>query len=193
MLAISGQRFAAGKPGYREELADQMMTVLQPFHLTFMLAAAFLLVTAAVFDARSFRIPNWVWMGLLGTFPLYVISAAQEIEWLHHVGVFAVVLVIGFALFAGNFAGAGDIKMLAAISLWAGPNYIGVLLVITAFSGGLLALGYAVSAWLRLRMQPQLAPAEGMMQVLTKTAIPYGVAIACGGLTALGMMAAALF
>ena len=80
------------------------------------------------------------------------------------------------------------------MKLWKSPIlYIGVLLVITAFSGGLLALGYAVSTWLRLRMQPQLAPAEGMMQVLTKTAIPYGVAIACGGLTALGMMAAALF
>lgn len=169
------------------------MTVLQPFHLTFMLLAAMLLVSAAYFDARSFRIPNWIWMGLLALFPLYVLSAQQEIEWLHHVGVFVLVLVIGFVLFAGNFAGAGDVKMLAAIALWAGPNFIGVLLVITAFAGGLLALGYGVTAWLRLRVQPQLAPAEGMMQVLSKTAIPYGVAIACGGLTSLGMMAAALF
>lgn len=170
-----------------------MMTVLQPFHLTFMVLAAALLVAAAYFDARSFRIPNWVWMGLIGLFPLYVLSSSQEIEWLHHAGVFAVVLVIGFVLFAGNFAGAGDVKMLAAISLWAGPNFIGVLLVITAFAGGLLALGYATMAYWRLRVQPQLAPSEGMMQVLGKTAIPYGVAIACGGLTALGMMAAALF
>ena len=159
-----------------------------------MLMAALLLVVAAVNDARSFRIPNWVWMGVLALFPLYVLSSSQEIEWLHNLGVFVIVLVVGFALFAGNFTGAGDVKMLAAIALWSGPNYIGVLLVITAFAGGLLAVGYAAAAWMRMRIQPQLAaPAEGMMQVLTKTAIPYGVAIACGGLTALGMMAAALF
>jgi prepilin peptidase CpaA len=170
------------------------MTWLQPFHLTFMLAAALLLVTAAVYDARSFRIPNWIWMGVIALFPFYVLSDAQEMEWLHHVGVFAVVLLVGFALFAGNFAGAGDVKMLAAIALWVGPNFIGVLLVMTALSGGVLALGYALTTWLRLRLQPQAATASGgMMQVLTKTAIPYGVAIACGGLTSLGMMAAALF
>ena len=56
------------------------MAVLQPFHLTFMILAALLLVSAAYFDARSFRIPNWVWMGLLGLFPLYVLSSQQEIE-----------------------------------------------------------------------------------------------------------------
>ncbi len=169
------------------------MAWLQPFHLTIMLAAALLVVVAAVHDARSFRIPNWVWASLLGLFPLYVLSSPFEIEWPHHIGVCAVVLMIGFFLFAGNFAGAGDIKLLAAVALWTGPNFIGVLLVITALSGGLLALGFAANAWMRARLQPQTAAAEGVMDVLTKTAIPYGVAIACGSLTAFGMMAAPLF
>jgi prepilin peptidase CpaA len=164
------------------------MLWLQSFHLTIMLIAAAFMVLAAIHDARSFRIPNWVWASLLALFPLYVLSAPQEIEWLHHIGVCAVVLGVGFALFAGNFAGAGDVKLLAAVALWAGPNFIGVLLVVTALSGGVLALGFALAAWIKRKMRPWALPIEDIMQVLTKTAIPYGVAIACGGLTAFGMM-----
>lgn len=169
------------------------MLWLQSFHMSFMLIAAALMVSAAVFDVRSFRIPNWIWMGLLALFPLYVLSSAEEIAWMHHLGVCAVVLGIGFVLFAGNFAGAGDVKLLAAVALWAGPNFIGVLLVVTAMSGGLLALGYAIAAWVRRKWVEKIVPFESVMQILTKTAIPYGVAIACGGLSAFGMMALPLF
>lgn len=176
-----------------ERMTELNMAGLHSFHFTFMVMAALLLVAAGFFDARNFRIPNWVWAALLGLFPLHVLSSPVEMEWTQHLGVFGVVLAIGFVLFAGNFAGAGDVKLLAAIALWAGPQYIGALLVVTAFSGGLLAVGFSVNAWFKLRLQPQVATAEGALDVLTKTPIPYGVAIACGGLVSLGLSAAALF
>ena len=169
------------------------MAWLQSFHLTFIVAAAALMVTAAINDARAFKIPNWIWITLLALFPLYGLSAPHEVNWLHHFGIFAIILAIGFALFAGHFAGAGDVKLLAVAALWAGPNYIGVLLVMTGLTGGLLAVGYALAAWLRHRKQPQAATTTeeshaSMMQALTKVAIPYGIAIAVGSLTAFGMM-----
>jgi prepilin peptidase CpaA len=166
---------------------------LQSFHMSFMLIAAALMVAAALHDLRTFRIPNWIWMGLLAVFPLYVISAPHEIPWLQHLGVCAIVLIIGFFLFAGNFAGAGDVKLLAAVALWVGPNLVGVLLVVTALVGGLLAVLYALASLWRQQREQKLVLLSGTVQALTKTAIPYGVAIACGGLTAFGMIAAPLF
>ena len=174
------------------------MAWLQSFHLTFLITAAALMVAAAVNDARAFKIPNWIWLSLLALFPLYVLSAPDEIVWVYNLGVFALVLAVGFALFARHFAGAGDVKLLAAASLWAGPNFIGVLLVVTGLAGGVLALGYAFCVWLRYRNKP-VASDDGdgqgtLLQAMTKVAIPYGIAIAVGGITSFGMMLApALF
>lgn len=149
-------------------------------------------IAAAVSDARSFRIPNWVWAGLAALFPLYVLSAPREVPWEQHIGVSALVLAIGFALFAGNFAGAGDVKFLAATALWSGPKLIGVLLVVTGLAGGVLALGYVMAGlWARNRTSAEGAASlpGGIMHGLTKVAIPYGIAIAAGSLAAFGMMA----
>lgn len=170
---------------------DDAMIWLQSFHLSFLIAAAALMVAAAVNDARAFKIPNWIWLGLLILFPLYVLSASDEVMWVYHLGVFALVLAVGFALFAGHFAGAGDVKLLAAASLWAGPNFIGVLLVVTGLAGGVLALGYALNAWIRQRLQPSAATDGGdgsLMQALSKVPIPYGIAIAVGGIASFVMM-----
>lgn len=175
------------RPGSHGEW--RVMSWLQSFHLTFILAAAALMIVAAVHDARAFRIPNWVWLSLLGLFPLYVLSAGEDMEWEYHLGVFALVLLVGFALFAGQFAGAGDVKLLAAASLWAGPNFIGVLLVITGLAGGALAFVSALMAWRRHRRQPDAA-AGGLLTVMAKTPISYGVAIAVGGLASFLMMMA---
>lgn len=147
------------------------------------------MITAAIHDARAFKIPNWIWISLMALFPLYALSAPREIDWLHHAGVFALVLAVGFALFAGNFAGAGDVKLLAVASLWAGPNYIGVLLVVTGMTGGILACFYAWSALACARAEAG-AGTESIMQSLTKIAIPYGIAIAAGSIAVFGVMVA---
>ena len=172
------------------------MAWLQSFHLSFLLAAAALMVAAAVNDARAFKISNWIWLSLLALFPLYVLSAPEPLAWPHHLGVFVLVFGIGFALFAGHFAGAGDVKLLAAASLWAGPNFIGVLLVVTGLAGGVLAIGYALNAWLHYRKQPPVvnggagnAGADGnLLHAMKNEPIPYGIAIAVGGIAAFGMM-----
>ena len=71
--------------------------------------------------------------------------------------------------------GGGDIKLLAAASLWAGPDFIAPFLFITAVAGGLLGATIAGVTFLRDRKQENKIP-------LAKIPLPYGIAIAVGGI-----------
>ena len=134
------------------------------------LALALLLLTAAVIDIRTRTIPNplnaavallaplaWWASGL----PLWPDAALQ-------VGVALGV----FMLFAGFFylgmMGGGDVKLAAAIALWFPPAATLKFIVITSLAGGVVTL--ATMLWHRWRGN------EGAPEV------PYGVAIAFGGL-----------
>ena len=128
-----------------------MVLELSVFHIAILLGAAVLLMIAAVSDAQRYRIPNVVCAALLLLFPLFVITAPGAIEWGQHLMVFGLMLISGFVMFMGNIAGAGDIKLLAATGLWAGPHLVAVFLVTTAIAGGLLALLMALLTHLRNR------------------------------------------
>lgn len=155
------------------------MLALTAFHLAILLAAGGLLVLAAVSDARRFRIPNRVCAGLLLLFPLFILTAPQEIDWQQHLLVFLLVLISGFAMFVGNLTGAGDIKLLSVTGLWAGPHLIAVFLITTAIAGGLLALVIAAVTYVRNFSGKHTAV------TLAHVPIPYGIAIALGGLSTL--------
>jgi prepilin peptidase CpaA len=158
-----------------------MISALTAFHMAVLLAAAILLIVAAITDARHYRIPNAVCLGLMGLFPVFVLTAPRSIEWDQHLMVFGLVLISGFAMFIGHLAGAGDIKLLAATGLWAGPHLIALFLVITAIAGGFLALIMALLTYAR--------NTSGRRAVaLAKVPIPYGIAIASGGLCTIYML-----
>ncbi len=84
-------------------------------------------------------------------------------------------------MFIGNLAGAGDIKLLAATGLWAGPHLVALFLIITAIAGGFLALIMALLTYVR-NLSGRRAVA------LAKVPIPYGIAIASGGLSTIYML-----
>ncbi len=149
--------------------------------------AAFILLAAAVSDLKQLKISNKLCIALAALFPLYVLTAPGEIAWLHHAAIAALVFIIGFALFALRLIGAGDIKMLTAAALWAGPKLIATLLIYTSLAGGLLAIGFAAAALFRAMLKKQQAN-EGDVP-WHKAPVPYGVAIACGGISALVMLA----
>lgn len=158
-----------------------MLPVLLP---NFVLSlTSVIMVIAALSDAARFRIPNWSVLLILLLFPAYVYTAPVTIDWIKHLAVFAVVLAIGYWMFTRNWAGAGDIKLIAAISLWAGPNYWGHFLFITAFAGGILSLVIAAVTLIKKRLSKK--PDEIS---LLNTPIPYGVAIAMGGLCTLALL-----
>jgi len=142
-----------------------------------------ILMIAALSDAARFRIPNWSVILILLLFPVYVVVARTPVLWTQHLMTFGIVLFIGYWLFAKNWAGAGDIKLIAALSLWAGPQYWSQLLFITAIAGGILSLGIGAVTLIRNHVSP---PQNAVS--LSKTPIPYGVAIAMGGLCTLALL-----
>jgi prepilin peptidase CpaA len=81
------------------------------------------------------------------------------------------VFLLFAAAFAAGMMGGGDVKLAAALALWFSPSGTVKFLVFTSLAGGVLTL--ALVAWHRARKR------EGRPQ------IPYGVAIAIGGLAIL--------
>jgi prepilin peptidase CpaA len=143
-------------------------------------AAAGIALIAAWNDATTLRIPNWISLSLVGLFVVFAVLARMPlVDVVLHLAVGAIVLVIGMVLFAWNKFGAGDVKLLAAVSLWLGwPMLIPGLFVITLF-GGLLALvlliarQFGVAAWFEGHGYHSVVLEKGR-------GVPYGVAIAAG-------------
>ncbi|HEX8193012.1 MAG TPA: prepilin peptidase [Allosphingosinicella sp.] len=140
--------------------------------LILLLAAA--LVAAAVGDLKSRTIPNWLNGAIaLGAIVYWVASGLDP--WPDMALRLGVALAV-FALFAGAFAigmmGGGDVKLLGAVALWLPPGGVLFLLVAMSLAGGALT----VAMWARHKLRRSSHTLE----------IPYGVAIAFGGLWLIG-------
>jgi len=149
-----------------------------------------LLVIAAVEDVRARRIPNWLTAGVAALYPTYVLASPAAVPWLEALAVAGAILVVGFLVFARGWLGGGDVKLIAAVSLWAGPEHMLLFALITGLAGGVLAL--ATLSWQRL-----LGPLGLHLEALgllggpsagandpqpAPTSLPYAIAIAAGGL-----------
>ncbi len=167
-----------------------------PSILTFALVA--LVLTAAIYDFRFRRIPNWLNLsGLIVGVGLNTLLFAQHGFLAASLGTL-LPLALYVPLYLLRAMGAGDVKLMAAVGSIAGPqNWIGIL-VFTAFSGGVLALAVAAS---RGRLQRTLTNVAVLANELThfrapasrhegldvrnsrSVRLPHGVAIAAGSLT----------
>lgn len=163
-----------------------MNLALASYHVALIAIAAAIFVAAGVSDISRYRIPNYMCALLLGMFPLFVLTAPQGVDWRQSLMIFALVGVLGFGMFMGNLAGAGDIKLLSVASLWAGPHHLAVLLAVTAVTGGAVSLSMMAVAW-RRHMASGAAP-ENDAQNMMRIPVPYGVAIATGGLAVLSLI-----
>jgi len=101
-----------------------------------------LLLIASWEDLTTYRIANWIPLVIFALFPIYALGTGLPLDQLLWHGVaFAVTLAAGFALFAWGKVGGGDVKLLAALALWAGWGIPLVnLLVVTTILGGVLSL-----------------------------------------------------
>ena len=100
-----------------------------------------------------------------------------------------ILLLLLLVIYQRGWMGGGDVKLLVALAI--GLPLMGViqLLTITALAGGVLAL---VHLMMRLLPYPRLAPAGSSLvrrvyaierwRHLRHAPLPYGVAIACGGI-----------
>jgi prepilin peptidase CpaA len=101
----------------------------------------------------------------------------------------AILLLLLLVIYTRGWIGGGDVKLLVALAI--GLPLMGViqLLTVTALAGGVLAL---VHLMMRLLPDPRLAPAGSSFvrrvyaierwRHLRHAPLPYGVAIACGGI-----------
>ena len=133
-----------------------------------------LLLAAAWSDARSYTISNRLNGAIAALYIPYVLSAPVPVEWMPAVLVAGTILLIGFGLFAFGHMGGGDVKLLTASALWAGPELTLAFLLLTAIAGGLLS---AV-----LLMQNRYGWVLGFASGDDAAVVPYGIAIASGGL-----------
>lgn len=138
--------------------------------------AGFLL--AAISDIRSLEIPNWLCGALAVLFlPVaFLAGLGWETVLVDHLAVGLLVLVLGMGIFALGWMGGGDIKLLAAASIWMGWGMLLPFFFMTALVGGGVAL-----VILLLRTPPGLAllaRVPSLEQSLgPEGGLPYGVAI----------------
>jgi prepilin peptidase CpaA len=102
---------------------------------------------------------------------------------------------IFFLFFVVGGMGGGDVKLMAAVSGWAGIHGTLTMLIATALAGGMLALAYMffnkqvvntmrnLGALLRFHLTSGIRPHPKLNLRDPKTVrLPYGVAIAVGAL-----------
>ena len=151
----------------------------------FFWAYAALLVGAAVFDASRFIIPNWISLALVGLFALAVLAHPVPIDWLSHLGALGLVLVAMLVIYRFGVIGGGDLKLAVAVSLWVGLDALPQLFLWIGLAGGAFALGLIVLRRLVsgvLIAQTFAETATLPRLLLPGESIPYGVAIAAGGI-----------
>jgi len=131
---------------------------------------AAILIVAAAIDVRTFTISNRLNLTVAMLAPVYWLSIALPIwpgvgvQLAAGAGVF---VLLACAFYAGMMGG-GDVKLAAALALWFSPSSTLKFLVLMSLAGGVLTLV--------VMMLHRLKRREGRPE------IPYGVAIAFGGL-----------
>lgn len=133
-------------------------------------ALAVTLVVIAIIDVRTYTISNRVNAAIALAAPLYWWSIGLPLwpDAAIQVGTAALVFAVLAVTFYIGVMGGGDVKLAAALALWFKPVTTLHLLVIMSIAGGMLTLIVLANHKARKR--------EG------KPEVPYGVAIAAGGL-----------
>lgn len=163
-------------------MSEQILTITAALLLA-------LLLTAAVSDLRSHRIPNWVCAGIL---LLGFMAQCAEPGWtgpLRALAGPALALLCLLPFYARRAVGAGDVKLLAAAGAWLGPLGVTLAAGVTLLSGLLLAVAGLACRYLLAR-QPMLQLASRalpqplrlslMVERGGRLKLPYGLAIAVG-------------
>lgn len=154
-------------------------------------AFAVLLIVAGWQDLQTLRISNGLPLALTAVFAIWALAGwALGNTSIADIGLAAIcgaiVFAIGGLAFTAGVIGGGDVKLLAAATLFAGHGLLLDFLMVTALAGG--ALGLAMLAGTRIG--PSAAGADGAFRERTRNGLPYGPAIAAGGLWVVASLAA---
>ena len=140
-----------------------------------------LLGAAAISDMWSRRIPNVIPLLLAVAFPIALPVIGLPQDWPFHLFGSGLVLALGVLLFNRGILGGGDVKLIAAATLWYGADRLPIFLFAVSIAGGALGL-VAIIGKLARNAIPSLASRSSSSRSLRGMELPYGVAIALGGI-----------
>ncbi|KZL21995.1 Type IV leader peptidase family protein [Pseudovibrio axinellae] len=143
-----------------------------------------LLAIAAFFDLFTMTIPNKLNLVLILSFFAMAFLLHMPIEQVAMSFALGLgVMIVGFGLFALGLMGGGDVKFLAAISLWFGHsvNMLEFILLMSIY-GGVLTL--IILALRKVPYFPQFMQGQAWLLKLhdKQSGVPYGIAIAIAGI-----------
>ncbi len=134
-------------------------------------------IYGALSDLTRYKIPNTVSYGLILLFAPYAALAWNTKPVLLHLGIGALVFVMCFIFWRMKWLGGGDVKFMAALSLWMGPDRILLFLIL------LTGLSLLLVTILRFLMKSNDYYQAGnyprifkqLLQKSIEKAIPYGL------------------
>ena len=149
-------------------------------HAIVLTAFAALMALAAFEDFRRLIIPNLLPAGLCALWPFYIAANPSLYGALGSIGCALAIFIVGAVLFARGWLGGGDVKLLTAATLWAGPGGTPGLLLLTGVLGGVIALVLLtpIGAQLALAARMTLGRVTTDPERGLGMPVPYGVAIA---------------
>lgn len=166
------------------------MSLFAPLQTGCLIAFAVLLVAAAWQDLRTMSIANKLSLAIVALYAVWSLAGvAAGTSSFSRLGIAvacaAVLFLAGAAAFAAGALGGGDVKLLAASSLFAAPSLLADFLLVTAVVGGVLGLAILAGA----PIGPASSRGHATLRDRLRGGLPYGPAIAAGGLWVAAMLA----
>jgi prepilin peptidase CpaA len=141
-----------------------------------------LMVFAALSDVATMTISNRISIALaIGFVPVALLVGAPLDAIGMHIVCGLGVFVLTFAMFSFGLIGGGDAKLASATALWLGWDVLMNYGLVTAIFGGFLSVGLLAAR--KLPLPRSLLERKWIARLHNpETGIPYGVALAAGGL-----------
>lgn len=129
------------------------------------------------------RIANGISLAVVGAFVIWAAAGFASgrltfVDAALAVGCGGALFAVGAFAFAVGALGGGDVKLMAAAGMFAGPDHVVEFLIIMALVGGLLGLAILAGA----PVSPAISTGgAGSVRARLRGGLPYGPAIAAGG------------
>jgi prepilin peptidase CpaA len=158
---------------FSEDIVEQIVLIL----------GIVLFVVAACGDVKTLQIPNKLVIAVAALGLIRVVVIGDLSIALYTVGASFLVFIAAFLLFWRGFVGGGDAKLIAATALLVGYHNLFGFLVLMSLCGVLVTLAVLLTGFRGWRSQVDVESPEP--QPKARLRVPYGVAIAGGGIVTL--------
>lgn len=148
--------------------------------LFFCMVLTVLMIMVMITDFTRFTIPNRLVLAFIVLYPVMLVALGSRPEWYWDIAIAVGMFLLGFVIFSLKLMGGGDVKLLAASSLYVGKEAFLYFVIGVALWGGALALGLLVAREIVPYIYMKLGKkADTIPQVFTAgQPAPYGLAIA---------------